>query len=172
MTQDVFWIREIEPMRLALMPRPRAGDWLEDEVDAWAAARIKLVVSLLEAHEIHDLSLHDEAALCARAGIEFFSFPIVDRGVPASFLETQNLVKDLAGRLRNGDAVAIHCRAGIGRSGLIAACVLASLGLPLPSIFPLLSLARGVSVPDTVEQVAWVEKFAQESVGHPQGGRP
>jgi hypothetical protein len=34
--------------RLAIVPRPRAGDWLDDEIAAWRAEGIDLVVSLLE----------------------------------------------------------------------------------------------------------------------------
>ena len=56
-------------------------------------------------------------------------------------------------------AVGIHCRAGIGRSGLVAACVLSELGTRTDALFPMLSKARRVSVPDTPEQEAWVRAF-------------
>ena len=54
MTVEIFWINEIEPIRLAIMPRPRqqAGDWLRDTVRDWQSKNIGMVVSLLESHEM------------------------------------------------------------------------------------------------------------------------
>jgi protein tyrosine/serine phosphatase len=56
--------------------------------------------------------------------------------------------------------VAIHCRAGIGRTGLVAGCLLHLLQVPYEDIFHLLSRSRGLAVPDTAAQVEWVAKYA------------
>jgi hypothetical protein len=66
------------------MPRPCGGDWLEDEIQSWRQAGVDVVVSLLTREEQTELNLADEEALCRANGIEFGSFPIVDRGVPSS----------------------------------------------------------------------------------------
>ena len=55
--------------------------------------------------------------------------PIADRGVPVSRASASELVTTLADRLREGKNVAVHCRQGIGRAALIAACVLVGLGI-------------------------------------------
>jgi protein-tyrosine phosphatase len=164
MQPDIYWIHDIKPLRLALMPRPRAGDWLEDEISGWRRSGVDIVVSLLEHHEVRDLGLDDEQLLCQRAGIEFISFPIQDRGVPTSRHEAVHLVTDLAIRAKTGSGVAIHCRAGIGRSGLIAGCVLFRLGIKQPDIFPILSRARGTTIPDTTAQAEWVESCFHQSI--------
>jgi protein-tyrosine phosphatase len=52
----------------------------------------------------------------------------------------------------------VHCRAGIGRSGIAAAAVLVSLGHEPRDVFAMVSKARGVSVPDTDEQIEWFRK--------------
>jgi hypothetical protein len=57
---DIYPLREFESVSLAIMPRPRAGDWLEDEVSSWHGAGIRTVVSLLEAHEVAELGLDSE----------------------------------------------------------------------------------------------------------------
>jgi hypothetical protein len=44
---DYYPIREFDGLSLAIMPRPRAGDWLEDEIDQWQREGLKIVVSLL-----------------------------------------------------------------------------------------------------------------------------
>jgi protein-tyrosine phosphatase len=156
---DVYWIREIENLRLAIMPRPRKGEWLADEVAGWHRMGLRSVVSLLEIDESRDLGLADEESLCGATGLQFLSFPIPDRGVPSDHADFSELVDELAERLRSGDSVGIHCRAGIGRSGLLGACVLGAIDVPLKSAFAMLSRARGVSVPDTDAQAEWVREF-------------
>jgi protein-tyrosine phosphatase len=145
------WVRDLAPHRLGLMARPRGGDALADEVRAWQAASVGTVVSLLEAAEVRDLELRDQPRLCAGAGIGFRHFPIPDRGVPGSLKEVHLLVTELRAALDSG-AVAIHCRAGIGRTGLVAGCVLHDLGVPVADIFHRLSRSRGLPMPDTSAQ--------------------
>ena len=158
---DIYWVDVDTPGRVAVMPRPRGGDWLLDEVSAWRAASLGHVVCLLESAETRSLDLADEGRLCKKAGIQFTNFPIVDRGVPASVRGTLTLVDDLLDQINRGLAIAIHCRAGIGRTGLIAACLLVRGGVAPRSVFQILSAARGVPMPDTDEQTEWVHAFAR-----------
>jgi protein-tyrosine phosphatase len=156
MRPEVYWIDGVLTGRLAIMARPRAGDWLEDEITGWHEAGIDIVVCLLERHEVQELGLDREAELCWDKAIEFVGFPIPDRGVPESRRATVELAMRLADRVRDGRSVAVHCRAGIGRSGLIAACVLGLTGIGIDLAFKAISEARGVAVPDTEQQRAWV----------------
>jgi protein-tyrosine phosphatase len=160
---ELHWVTELEPHRLALMPAPRGGEWLAEEVAAWHTAGVSTVVSLLEPFEVRELELKLESSLCEALGLQFLSLPIPDHSIPASAPAVSALVARLISQLRGGAVVAIHCRAGIGRTGLVAGCVLHQLGLPFESIFPALERARGVRVPDTPEQVEWVRRFARES---------
>lgn len=160
---EMYPLREFEGVSLAIMPRPRAGDWLSDEVNAWRNANIRTVVSLLEAQEIAELGLADEPQLCASYGVEFISFPIRDRGVPISYGALNQLIVPLLSKVRGGLMVAVHCRAGIGRSGSVAASILVRLGIPYSGVFPALSRARGLAVPDTEAQVEWVRAYAQSA---------
>jgi protein-tyrosine phosphatase len=59
-----------------------------------------------------------------------------------------------------GKATAIHCRAGIGRASVVAACTLVCLGTKPDDAFDLIAKARGIGVPDTDGQRAWVGAFA------------
>jgi hypothetical protein len=116
MRTELYWIDGPWQGKLAILPRPRGGDWLEDEVRGWRAAGVDVIVSLLTSDEVADLDLAQESALCEAYGIDFWSFPIVDRSVPASRKATLDFVKKLAKLLAEGKSIAIHCRQGIGRS--------------------------------------------------------
>jgi hypothetical protein len=160
MQAEVYWIGDVAKGRLAVLPRPRGGDWLEDEVRWLRASGVEALVSLLTPEEVAELDLVDEAACCAACGIEWLSFPITDRGVPASEVDALRLVRQLGVLLAAGKAVAVHCGQGVGRSAVIAASVLASLGEGPDAAFERIARARGRSVPDTAEQRAWVVRFA------------
>ncbi len=161
MLSSVYWVDTPRPGRLAIMARPRAGEWLEDEVAGWQTQAIDAVVSLLEHGEVFELELRLEPELCRTRAIEFISFPIPDRGVPASAREARSLAQRLADMLGNGKAVAVHCRAGIGRSSLVAACALVCMGVGPRIAFDKIAQARGVAVPDTGHQRDWVLRFAE-----------
>ena len=159
MYSELYWISDGTPGKLALMARPRAGDWLEDEIAHWRASGVDAVVSLLETEEVSDLGLQRERALCEQHGIDFLSFPIVDRGVPASMRETKAFAETLLGRTAKGQAVAIHCRAGIGRSSIIAGSVLVLDGMSAIDALAAIAIARRTPVPDTDAQRDWLEDF-------------
>lgn len=61
--------------------------------------------------------------------MRFVSFPIPDRGVPASAPAAASRIAAILNALERGSNVAVDCRQGVGRSGLIAAAVLASAGI-------------------------------------------
>jgi len=159
---ELYWIEGPWQGKLAILPRPRGGDWLEDEVQGWRAAGVDVIVSLLTSDEVADLDLAQEGGLCEAHGIDFRSFPIVDRSVPVSRKATLEFVKKLAKLLAGGKSIAIHCRQGIGRSALIAACLLVLSGIVPEAAFLRVSEGRGCSVPETSEQRQWLMEFAQD----------
>jgi protein-tyrosine phosphatase len=155
-----FWVDTANKLRVAIVPRPRGGDWLEDEVAQIKRAGVDVLVSMLPADEAAELGLSAEAELCEAGGIIFRSFPIPDRETPhatASFLQ---FVEDLRAEVHAGRSVAVHCRASIGRSSLLLAALLTAEGFTAEDAFRRLSIARGLQVPDTQDQVRWVEQFA------------
>jgi protein-tyrosine phosphatase len=159
MKAEIYWIAGAPQGRLAVLPRPRGGDWLEEEVESLRLAGVDALVCLLTRTEMAELGLVDEAEVCVAHSIPFVSFPILDRGVPASFQETLTVVRQLAALLEQGKAVGIHCRQGVGRSAMIAACVLAALGESPDVAFESIAKARRCPVPDTPEQHEWVRRF-------------
>jgi len=162
MKVDIYWIPQTRYGRLAIMPRPRGHDWLEDEIKAWQKSGVNVIVSLLEPFEVIELGIEEEATICHNRHIQFISFPIRDRGVPTSLQGTVKLVHELDTLLQKGQQVAIHCRMGVGRSALIAACVLLKQGAPLEQVFSWIQAARRVEVPDTAQQINWVQELSSQ----------
>jgi len=159
MKADLFWIPGPWRGRLAIATRPRGGDWLDDEASAWRHAGVDVIVSLLEDEEAGQLDLLGECKAAEDHAIGFISFPIPDRSVPASLQEALSLIGRITAQLTAGKNVAVHCRQGIGRSGLIAAGALIAAGTSPDDAIQIVSYARGVPVPETTEQRRWTERL-------------
>ena len=160
MTPKLYWIPAV-PVRLAIMARPRGGEWLADEVKALGREGVDVVVSLLTPDEVAELGLSDEPVECAKVGIAFREFPIADRGVPESKDAFHAFAAQVLADLDAQRAVGIHCRAGIGRLALVAAGLLALRGIAVDQAFGLIAAARGCPVPDTAGQRAWAAELAE-----------
>jgi protein-tyrosine phosphatase len=126
-----------------------------------------VIVSALTPTETEELGLLEEAECCHTNGIRFLSFPIEDRSVPSSSSSFSELLDSLKASLGEGKAVGVHCRAGIGRSSLIAAALLMQYGLSPEGAFLTVQEARGCPVPDTVEQRNWVERYRSAGASTP-----
>ena len=163
---ELYWIEGPWKGRLAVAPRPRGGDWLQDEVVAWKNSGITQVVSLLTSGENAQLDLNAEQSACDRAGISFASFPIEDRGTPADSAAATQFVHKLDADLRRGESVLIHCRQGVGRAGMIAAGILIDRGVDAIVAVKEVSASRGVPVPETDEQREWIRELAARVGNH------
>ncbi len=160
MNPKLYWIDGPWPGKLAISARPRGSDWLGDDISGWRNAGIDAVVSLLTTQENKDLQLNEESKLAQNQGIRFVSLPVEDRGVPLSWEEALRVVAKASEMLRQGRHVAVHCRQGIGRSGMIAAALLIQGGSTPGDALTQISGVRGLPVPETEEQLAWVREFS------------
>lgn len=153
--------------RLLLGPCPgRRGEMLDDaaaqgalrkDVSHLAQMGATGLLSLVEAKEFPE----GFAAAIRGAGLEWVHLPIPDFGVPDTrFMEGWRAF-DLTRRLREGESWAIHCRAGLGRTGTIAALLLVEGGA---------SAADAIARIRREHDAAAIETRAQESflVAHEQ----
>jgi len=162
MSPDLFWVPGPWRGHLVVATRPRGGDWLADEASGWRTAGLDMLVSLLEKDEAADLGLVNESEAAETNGIRFIVFPIPDRGVPASLSAAVSLIAGIADALAEGKNVAVHCRQGIGRSGLIAAGVLVASGIPAERAIDTVSSVRGRTIPETPDQRLWLQRLPFE----------
>jgi protein-tyrosine phosphatase len=160
MRKDLYWLDESWPGKLAVAPRPRGGDWLKDDVGTWKRAGVNAVLSLLTPDEERDFDLRDEAREVTTQGMEFTSFPIPDRQIPRSEAQWVDVLEKVSHPLSAGKNLLVHCRQGIGRSGLVAACLLVKKGMSPGAAVESVSAARGLSIPETAEQRDWIDHYA------------
>jgi protein-tyrosine phosphatase len=153
---SLYIIERIGSSFLAIMPRPVPGEWLDDCLMRLKKEGIGRIVSLLEEEEAEVIGLADEKEHCMRHGIEFLSYPIRDRGLPLDIDGFAEFTLQLYEQTGRGTATAIHCRAGIGRASVVAAGVLLQCGFEPLDAFELIQRARGVEIPDTMEQRQWI----------------
>lgn len=109
------------------------GRW-EPWADFLAEAQrtgLSLTVCLTEPAEIGEQSPDYRRAINdGRLPGQWLNVPIRNYEVPQDASDLRDAVDAAAARLRNGEAVLLHCAAGMGRTGTAAACVLKRLGLP------------------------------------------
>lgn len=160
MKTEFNWIETPSDGRLAVMPRPRGGDWLEDEMRSWREAGADVVVSLLTPDEVTHFDLVHEAEYSQCNGMLFWSSPVADRDIPTSTESFTEFVTLLSKLVESGKKVVVHCRQGIGRSALAAVAVLVTMGVAFDEAIERVSRARGLPVPETSEQRQWLKEFA------------
>lgn len=156
----VHWVDMPEPGRLGILPHPDGGEDIHRSIEELRGSGVDVLVSALESDEALLLGLGDEGEACEAASVVFHALPIPDWGIPRHPKPVIDLARKLGADLAEGRSVAIHCRAGIGRSALLAATVLTLLGWEPGLAFSKLGKARGLLVPATPEQRLWVESVA------------
>jgi protein-tyrosine phosphatase len=107
----------------------RFEPWSAFEAQA-QRARLALVVCLTPRSELAELSpAYHAAVVQGTVPFRWRNLPMPNFGVPEDAAVFRREVQQVASALRHGDAVLLHCAAGMGRTGSTAACVLKALGL-------------------------------------------
>ena len=156
MAPEIYIIATIEGGCLSVMPRPGVNQTLAEDIRGIADSGYHRVVSLLAQDEAQELGLAGEAMLVQAASMEFDSYPIDDFTLPEPLETFMRFSYRLYQNLVNGKNIVLHCRAGIGRSGMTAAAVLIHAGRTADQALEQISRCRGVEVPDTGEQKEWI----------------
>jgi len=152
----LFKIETIGKGFIAIMAYPGKEQDAASAIAALARDGVRQVVSLLEPAEAAALGLDAEVQLVVAQSMRFVSFPIPDMGLPASVSAFAGLAHDLYRQVDAGDNTLLHCRGGVGRSGLLAAAVLLHCGMDPRQACERVTRMRGLHVPETTEQGAWL----------------
>ena len=124
--------------------------------------KARTLVTLLTDEEVRALGIEELPEAVAVHGIEHLRLAIRDGAAPAADQDdvVMALLHAVVQRLQDGGTVVVHCRAGQGRSGTLAAMVAAALGEP-----PSAAIARvRAVVPRAVETVVQEAYVADAAV--------
>lgn len=117
--------------RFIFTPCPGTKDTsLSDAFDTLVEAGADAVITLLTNDELEALSVPTFSSEAAQKNFDWYQLPIEDECEPAKpFQQAWANAKDaLMALLKDKKTVAIHCRGGSGRTGLMAAILLLETG--------------------------------------------
>jgi protein-tyrosine phosphatase len=116
--------------QLWLGPMPgRFEAWQAFQAEA-QRSRLALVVCLTPRPELAELSPEYHAAVeRGRLPFRWTHLPMRNFGLPEDQPAFRSTIQSIAHSVRSGEAVMLHCAAGLGRTGTAAACVLKALGV-------------------------------------------
>jgi protein-tyrosine phosphatase len=145
------------PGSLYLHSMPGRYEPFEQARAAIVSKNIGRVVCLTPSDEAKSPDYH--RALLQGVPWTHVAHPVTDFGVPEDRSAFGTLAQDIANALRAGENILIHCGAGIGRTGTLAAAVLLALGSSLPEATS--AVKRAGSSAETRDQRAlltWLEQ--------------
>jgi protein-tyrosine phosphatase len=158
---------------MAFRPLPLPDDvpgglWLQSmpgRREPWSAFldearlnRLDMLVCLNPLEEVAELSpAYHKAVAQGRMPFRWLHVPMRDFGLAADAAAFRQGVEQVAQGLRMGDRALLHCAAGMGRTGTMAACVLKRLGMPAAEALAAVSAAG--SNPQSALQSGWIHQF-------------
>jgi atypical dual specificity phosphatase len=146
--KPVTWI---EDHRVAACGYPRR----EGELRALAAAGVALIVNLHQRAHPRDM--------LTRLDMRELHLPVPDFTAPSQEQLARG-VQVMRETVNGGAAVAVHCGAGLGRTGTLVACYLVAGGLSAEEAIAKVRRLRPGSI-ETPEQEAAVRTFALSTTG-------
>ena len=167
---EVAWLETPSEWRVGLTfapgkrgPSTEGARWERDlhaDLDVLVGKAVRTIACLVHNHELVEWGIADLPAAAAARGIELLHRPIRDVSVP-TLDDARNLVRELFAR--RDEPILIHCIGGLGRTGVIAGCLLRALDVAPDEALRRLVVARGKRCPETPEQRHFVTDFSLSS---------
>lgn len=113
------------------------------------------IVSFIQSMEFHLVHAPDLGQLIQDHGMWWKHMPIQDMSTPTKAFEAlwKTESPDIHQRLMNGEKIALHCLAGLGRAGMITARLMVEFGMKPKEAIAAVREAR----PGTIQ--TWRQKF-------------
>ena len=132
-----------------------------DDITNWGAST---VVTLIEDHEFHILGVEDMERQVHDFGMKWFHLPITDVSVPDQRFEDawKTASAEIHCLINAGEHILIHCRSGLGRTGLVAGLILVERGVQPKEAIRQIRAVRPHAI-ETPEQEAYVMNSRKKS---------
>lgn len=128
---NVDWLRLPETKAsIALCACPGLEQPLVTDLEALRDQGARGLVTLVEERELSMLGVHSLRQCVEALGMRWWHLPVRDMQTPDPHFEKlwTNAGRELREMLAHGSSFAVHCRGGLGRTGMIVARLLVELG--------------------------------------------
>lgn len=147
--------------KLIFTPCPGTKDSsLVDSLATLKQAGASAVISLMPASELATNGAEDIGKQCQAQDMAWFHLPVADEQVPLEdFGQGWKASKQsILERLNAGQDIAIHCKGGSGRTGLIAARIMIEAGIPRADAIALVQALRPKAIQHPAH-INWITQF-------------
>ncbi|MBM3418112.1 MAG: isochorismatase family protein, partial [Bacteroidetes bacterium] len=129
----IDWIKAngLKENSIGLTILPGRKDWsrdLEEDIKEIKNNNITKIINLITVDELNHYGVNELNEVYIDSGFEVYHIPIFDQSTP-SIDEINGCIAKISGWLKANEKIMIHCVGGLGRSGLVVACYLKSLGI-------------------------------------------
>ncbi|OUL59580.1 tyrosine-protein phosphatase [Pseudoalteromonas ulvae] len=103
---------------------------LDSSVSQLKEAGAQAILSIMYDEEMLKLGAEQLPTVCKTLGMKWFQLPVSDDDAPNNDFEVafNNHLTDVLSILTNQGTVAVHCKGGSGRTGLVIGLLMAQLG--------------------------------------------
>jgi protein-tyrosine phosphatase len=145
--------------KLLMTPCPGVKETgVEESLKQLQQSGAQAVLTLMSNSELDKNGVADLGDRCQAAGLKWYHCPVPDDRAPESeFVDAwANASGEVHSLLNQGAGIAIHCKGGSGRTGLIAAQILLERGWPLDKVRTEVNALRpkALSLPMHVEYIS------------------
>lgn len=158
---DFILSDKINNQSIALTILPGRKDYSRDlsqDIKEIKASNIGGIVTLITHDEMDYYGVNDLLVQYEKNGIDYIHQPIIDQKTP-NRLELEVINAFINTKLNQNKKVLIHCVGGLGRSGLVAACYLKSVGCASNEAIKAIRSARSLRAIESKEQEDFVNNF-------------
>lgn len=152
-------LRWVLDRHLGGMAKPGLTRPLEDDLAYLQAREVTVLVTLTE----DPLDEETRAQLMSHGVRELLHVPIRDMGVP-SLAAAARITWRISQMLAEGHVVVVHCRGGLGRTGLVLALVLVAQGQPAGAAIEFVRSMQPLYI-QTGEQLAFIHEMEPALTG-------
>lgn len=150
--------------RIGLMRCPGATGYLQEDLQ-WLSGHGDHILSLITSPELNVMQLQQLGTVASEAGLWWQHLPVFDMCAPdPAFMQAwPPLRQQYLDAMQQGQTILVHCRAGLGRAGTLAAHLLTHCGLAPPDAISTIRLARPGAI-ETMAQAQWIHANASDNL--------